>query len=151
MSTSLLISLIREAIASALLMDLEISSDLAIILYIDLMFESIVSVSFVTEFLYTSTLSAEIELMLWSKLARFSVKLSMFAARYWASISKSFRTFESSWGGNDDENCFGNLPNGWLDATGDETLILYSKSLATKCFIPGWFSSAITKSWKKVV
>lgn len=50
-STSLRISRILVAICSALFIDFEISSDFAIIEYIDFMFESIVSVSFVTEFL----------------------------------------------------------------------------------------------------
>lgn len=116
---------ILTASASTFFTPFEISSVLAIIVYIVLILASIESVNLVTAVRYVSTLSAVIA-EIWkqkirkprikkvhrldsnanehtecNRLHKFSVKLSIFDARYCASISISFSTFGSICGMDD--------------------------------------------------
>lgn len=87
---------ILAASGSAVRIRLPISSDLARIVYMLLMFASMLSVSFVTLLRYVSTLSAVIEEMECSRPPSDSVSVSTAVARYWASHSMSLITVTST-------------------------------------------------------
>lgn len=173
---------ILDASCSVDLRLLAISSVFAIIVYIVLMLASMQSVNLFTELLYVSTLSAAIDDICWidswkywltmiaatkwayafeiftecNKLHRFSVILSILAAKYWASISISFSTFASICGielrncrwstkaaADSTGNCSAATVDDWVALnsgfsffeTGLAILILYSRLSATKCVI----------------